>query len=228
MQEQEKTLTMRVITNPKLHIQGKEISMTFLKNGLRVLWEKGSGVIGGEGDWGPRGKGAGVPIREGLGGAGTEGLGSLGWGGGRKRWDGDREVTGSWGRGLWFPGQGHGYCWLEDVRGHFVETAQLESLLPISLHYKTGPLFQNEGAILKIKGQFCPWPLPKLSLQGDSREIRTGAGRGVPGERGRGYPSSSERAGTWSQKGVTGDLWLRIRGDWVHVFPLDNGPQSSP
>ena len=47
-----------------------------------------------------------------------------------------------------------------------MEKAQLESLLPISLHYKTGPLFQNEGAILIIKGQFCPWPLPNLSLKG--------------------------------------------------------------
>ena len=58
-----------------------------------------------------------------------------------------------------------GYCWLENVRGHFADIAQLESLSPISVHYKTSPLFQNEGAILKIKGQFCPWPLPKLSLQ---------------------------------------------------------------
>ena len=45
-----------------------------------------------------------------------------------------------------------------------MENVQLESLSPISLHYKTGPLCQNEGAILKIKGRFCPWPLPKLSL----------------------------------------------------------------
>ena len=45
-----------------------------------------------------------------------------------------------------------GYCWLENERGHFTEKVQLESLLPISLHYKTGPLFQNEGAILKIIG----------------------------------------------------------------------------
>ena len=57
-----------------------------------------------------------------------------------------------------------GYCWLENVRGHFTENTQLETLSPIFLHYKTGPLFQNEGAILKINGQFCPWPLPKLSL----------------------------------------------------------------
>ena len=57
-----------------------------------------------------------------------------------------------------------GYCWLENVRGHFVENTQLESLSPSSLHYKTNPLFQNEWAILKIKGQFCPWPLLKLSL----------------------------------------------------------------
>ena len=57
-----------------------------------------------------------------------------------------------------------GYGWLENVRGHFVENAQLESLSPISLHYKKGLLFQNEGAIWKIKGQFCPWPLPKISL----------------------------------------------------------------
>ena len=57
-----------------------------------------------------------------------------------------------------------GYCWLENVRGHFAENAPLESLSPI-LCYKIGPLFQNEGAILKIKGQFCPWPLPKLSLR---------------------------------------------------------------
>ena len=57
-----------------------------------------------------------------------------------------------------------GYCWLENERGHFTKNARLESLLPIYLHYKTGPLFQKEGAILKIKGQFCPWPLPKLSL----------------------------------------------------------------
>ena len=57
-----------------------------------------------------------------------------------------------------------GYCWLENVRGHVAENAPLESLSPISLQYKTGPLFQNEGAILRIKGQFCPWPLPKLSL----------------------------------------------------------------
>ena len=64
-----------------------------------------------------------------------------------------------------------GYCWLENVRGHFVEKAKLESLLPISLHYKTGPLFQNEGAILKIKGQICPWPLPKLSLVGYSHSL---------------------------------------------------------
>ena len=56
------------------------------------------------------------------------------------------------------------YCWLENVKGHFVENVLLESLSPISLHYKTGPLFQNEGAILKIKGHICPWPLPKLSL----------------------------------------------------------------
>ena len=45
-----------------------------------------------------------------------------------------------------------------------MEKAKLESLSPISLHYKTGPLFQNEEAILKIKGQICPGPLPKLSL----------------------------------------------------------------
>ena len=51
-----------------------------------------------------------------------------------------------------------GYCRLENVRGHFVENTQLESLSPISLHYKTHQLFQNEGANLKIKGQFCPWP----------------------------------------------------------------------
>ena len=58
-----------------------------------------------------------------------------------------------------------GYFWLENVRGHFAEDARLESLSPISLHYKTGPSFQNDGAILKINGQFCPWPLPKLSLE---------------------------------------------------------------
>ena len=57
-----------------------------------------------------------------------------------------------------------GYCWLGNVRGHFAVSPQLESLSPISLHYKTGPFAQNEGAILNIKGQFCPWPLPKLSL----------------------------------------------------------------
>ena len=57
-----------------------------------------------------------------------------------------------------------GYCWLENVRGHFAENSQPESLSPISLHYKISPLFQNEGAILIIKGQFCPWPLPNLSL----------------------------------------------------------------
>ena len=47
-----------------------------------------------------------------------------------------------------------------------MQNAQLESLSPISLHYycTTGPLLQNEGAILKIKGQFCQWSLPKLSL----------------------------------------------------------------
>ena len=57
-----------------------------------------------------------------------------------------------------------GYCWLENERGHFTKNARLESLLPVYLHYKTSPLFQKEGAILKIKGQFFPWPLPKLSL----------------------------------------------------------------
>ena len=36
-----------------------------------------------------------------------------------------------------------GYCWLEIVRGHFSKNAQLKSLSPIPLHYKTGPLFQN-------------------------------------------------------------------------------------
>ena len=58
-----------------------------------------------------------------------------------------------------------GYCWFENVRGHFAENAPLKSLSRIFLHYTTGPLFQNEGFISKIKGQFCPWPLPKLSLQ---------------------------------------------------------------
>ena len=57
-----------------------------------------------------------------------------------------------------------GYCWLENVRGHFVENVQVESLSPISLHYKTGPLFQNKGAILE-KGDFAHGPLPKLSLK---------------------------------------------------------------
>ena len=61
--------------------------------------------------------------------------------------------------------QRQGYCWLENLRGHFAENAQLhvQSLSPISL--------QNEEAILKIKGQFCPWPLPKLPLQRTSKVV---------------------------------------------------------
>ena len=59
------------------------------------------------------------------------------------------------------------YRWLENVRGHFTENTRLEPSSPISLHYKNGPLFQNEGTILKSKGQFRPRPLPKLSLISD-------------------------------------------------------------
>ena len=54
---------------------------------------------------------------------------------------------------------GIGIFLLENVRGHFAGNAQLaiESLAPISLHYKTDPLFQNEGAIMK-KGNFAHDP----------------------------------------------------------------------
>ena len=57
-----------------------------------------------------------------------------------------------------------GYCWLKIRKGHCQKNSHQETLPPISLHYKVGPYLQNEGAILKIKGQFCPRPLPKLSL----------------------------------------------------------------
>ena len=57
------------------------------------------------------------------------------------------------------------YCWPNNGRGHFEKIYHVETLSPISLHYKNGPCFPNEGAIFTIKGHFCPWPLPKLSLE---------------------------------------------------------------
>ena len=44
----------------------------------------------------------------------------------------------------------HGYCWLENVWGHFTENAQLESVAPISLQHKCGPLFQSEGTVFRF------------------------------------------------------------------------------
>ena len=63
-------------------------------------------MIGGEGDWGPRGKGAGVPIREGLVGAGIEGLGSLGEGGGSEEMGWGQRGDGLLGKGVVVPGTG--------------------------------------------------------------------------------------------------------------------------
>ena len=36
---------------------------------------------------------------------------------------------------------------------------------PLSLHLQNDPYFPNGGAILKVNGHFCPWSLPKLSLE---------------------------------------------------------------
>ena len=55
------------------------------------------------------------------------------------------------------------YCWLTDNKSHIHRNMRkLDPLSNSLLHHKKVPCFPKEGVMMKIDGQFCPWPLPNI------------------------------------------------------------------